>query len=49
MSMRQHRFLMMMSVEQHCGGVDEFCMDMRVIATRMLVVERANLRQPKRQ
>jgi len=48
MGIRQRRF-MMMSAEQDDRRVGELCVDMRMVAARMCVVERANLRQPKRQ
>jgi|GEM_PF-6065413 len=38
-----------MSVKESNRGVDEFRMDVGVIAARMLVMERANPGQPKRQ
>ena len=50
MSVGLYRFssFMRVTVEQSSRGVSEFRMDMSVISTRMFVVERANLRQPKR-
>ena len=51
MSMGSCGFSMFMgvNVEQDRGKVGEFRVDMRVISTRMVVVERANRWQSKRQ